>query len=75
MWIVRIIGAIISFQISLQSSNSESDSIIFIVRFTLLKSWLYATPPAFCITFHPVHLLSGVYGLVKIPSIGLQQKP
>ena len=35
--------------------------------FTLLKSWLYAAPPAFCITFYPVHLVSGVYGIVTIP--------
>ena len=72
MGITCIIGSIISFQMSLQSSGNQSNSIIFIVLFTLLKSWLYAAPPAFCITFHPVHLLSGVYGQVMIPSIGFQ---
>ena len=72
MRITCLIGAIISFQMFLQSSGIETNSIISIVLFTLLKSWLYAAPPAFCITFHPVHLLSGVYGQVMIPSIGFQ---
>ena len=55
---------------SLQSTGDTANSISLIVLFTLDKVWLYAAPPAFCLTFYPVHLISFVYGFITIPGIG-----
>ena len=55
---------------SLQSTGDTANSISLIALFTLDKVWLYAAPPAFCITFYPVHLISFVYGFITIPGIG-----
>ena len=63
-----ILSAVISFQMGLKLAD-QANSIALIVLFSVDKIWLYAAPPAFCITFFPVHMISSVYGLLTIPGI------
>ena len=52
--------------------ENDKNSVIMIGIFTLVKTWFFANPPQFSFTFYPIELISAVYGIITIPSIGFQ---
>ena len=52
--------------------NWNFAELCFICLFTLVKTWFFATPPQFSFTFYPIELISAMYGIITIPSVGFQ---
>ena len=52
--------------------NDTANSMSFIILFTMVKTWFFTNPPQFTYTFYPIGLISALYGIVTIPSIGFQ---
>ena len=64
----------LSIQMCYQATdkNDTANSLSFVWMFTILKVWFFTTPPQFTDTFYPISLVSALYGVVTIPSIGFQ---
>lgn len=74
MTLATTINIISSLQMCHQAEGFDDtgNTITFMVLFTLVKTWFFATPVQFIYTFYPIELMSVMYGIFAMPLIILQ---